>query len=632
MVVSKSIASKTSHYLVLAIFTLVTAALAYTSSRSLRLVKNESENKAALALSAQTSEIEMNIATVQTAVENMIWIVKENKFRPDYMYKVPETMIDYNDIVMGSAVAFEPSYYPSKGYYYAPYMSKNPDGSVTRIQLGNDSYDYFSMDWYRVPATTKKNSWCSPYFDEGGGEVLMTTYSVPLWDDNGNVFAVVTADVSIDAITASLYSLKLTDHSYSIILDSEGKFISHPDKNVLMNETIITLAKSINNDTLVEIGKEMMEGKSGNKVFKLSSGKRYAITFAPLSNGWSSAIISPYEDIFKNYNRVALTLFLVAIFDLLLLLVVIRLIVARMTQPITEMAYTAFNIAKGNFNANLPDVSGHDEITLLRDSLHCMQRSVNSYIHELKATTAAKQHYESELGVASGIQNGMLSKDFSHISSVDLFAMLQPAKEVGGDLYDFFEKDGKFYFAIGDVSGKGVPAAMLMALTKSAYRMVSGLGKTTAETVSLINDMFSDGNKTGMFVTMFLAELDIATGQMRYCNAGHNPIMIVSPDGSARFLKARPNLAAGVFAGFNYVEETLTLEKGSRLLLYTDGVTEAEKADQSQYGEDALLAFAASRPADETSERFVASLFDELKAFADGNDQNDDITIMSIRV
>jgi len=314
----------------------------------------------------------------------------------------------------------------------------------------------------------------------------------------------------------------------------------------------------------------------------------------------------------------------------LLSVVVMVSIIKSQTDPIVELTYKANSIAKGNFKVTIPEFDVDNEIARLRDSFDYLQTSINNIIIDVVNTTANNERIQSELHVASMIQKAMLPKDFPHTRDIDLAAMLSPAKEIGGDLYDFYIEDEKLYFTIGDVSGKGVPAALYMAITRSSFRFSSGMGMKINEIVARINKVFAAGNTSQMFVTMFAGVLDLNTKQLEYCNAGHNPIIIINPDGEANYLHSKyNNIAIGLVEDFPYEMETITLKEGYRILLYTDGVPEAERADQSQYGEQRLLDFANSITRSKSAEDVMDELYRSVSSFTSGNPQNDDITIMS---
>ena len=269
---------------------------------------------------------------------------------------------------------------------------------------------------------------------------------------------------------------------------------------------------------------------------------------------------------------------------------------------------------------------------------HVIRTKTRPVTEELQTTTIANERMESELNVARNIQMGMLNTDFP----TQLHAMLCPAKEVGGDFYDFSLKDDQMYFAIGDVSGKGVPASLMMALTSVIMRFVAGLGLPINTMLERINNSVCKANSHGMFVTLFVARIDLKTGHMEFCNAGHNSIVVIPPDENPYFLKAKPNLAIGLLGDFHYEGESLELKRGTRLIAYTDGVTEAESIIESEneqtiqlYGNDRLLAWAhdiTQKGSVVQEKEVVESLYQSVKDFANGNPQNDDIAIMSLKV
>ena len=310
-----------------------------------------------------------------------------------------------------------------------------------------------------------------------------------------------------------------------------------------------------------------------------------------------------------------------------------RAVINYMTRPISDLSKAVLKMADGNLKAVLPEIKSEDEMRRLHDSFQTMQSSLLEYIDELKTTTVANERIRSDIELARKIQKGMLLKKFPPF----LYAMLIPAKRVGGDLYDFNMKGDQLYFAIGDVSGKGVAASIVMAITRVMLRFVVGMGLPLDETLLRINNSFSESNEMGMFVTMFVARLDLKTGHMDYCNAGHNPILIIPPDAEPYFLRCKANIALGIMGNFTYEAEQIDLKPGTRIIAYTDGVTEAEKADLSQYGEERLVDWAKgivkSFPETSTREKdIVDSLYDSVQAFVEDNPQNDDLTIVSLKL
>ena len=227
---------------------------------------------------------------------------------------------------------------------------------------------------------------------------------------------------------------------------------------------------------------------------------------------------------------------------------------------------------------------------------------------------------------------GMVPKVFPPFpdrKDVDLFAMLIPAKEVGGDLYDFFIADNELYFIVGDVSGKGVPASLVMAVTCRLFRTVSAHCQTPAEIVSALNDALAESNESNMFCTFFIGILDLESGYLQYCNAGHNAPVILTASGEVKFMEVETNLPLGLFGGFSYMGQECTIGKGTSMFLYTDGVTEAENVEKALYSDERLLQ-QLELLRKEAPNAMVDGVLVDIESHVAGADQSDDITIMCL--
>lgn len=370
----------------------------------------------------------------------------------------------------------------------------------------------------------------------------------------------------------------------------------------------------------------MMSGKKGMRKYSRGSKMSFAV-FGPLENGWILSISCDYREVLARTSEMQVILTFIALIGLFLIFISCYTIIRKLTRPLIQFSESAKQIATGDFNTELPVIKSDDEIKQLRDSFDDMQRSLNAYIEDLKNSMAVNERFSSELNVASRIQMAMLPKNFPEHESFDLCALLKPAKEVGGDLYDFLLKDDLLYFAVGDVSGKGVPASMFMAITRSAFHFLVNMGVELDELTSRLNDAICEGNNTGMFVTMFAGCVNLKTGEFKYCNAGHNPTVL-----NGEFLDVKPNIALGLFPGFKYQMQKATVESGSHIILYTDGVTEAERADKQQFGDAALLEWARTHSGLSTQKEACQNLLDTVHIFTEENEQNDDITIMTLKI
>ena len=251
---------------------------------------------------------------------------------------------------------------------------------------------------------------------------------------------------------------------------------------------------------------------------------------------------------------------------------------------------------------------------------------------QLEETTTAKERMESELRVARDIQMSMVPNVFPSIEGIDMYASMIPAKEVGGDLYSYLRKGDKLYFCIGDVSGKGVPASLFMTLVTHGFLTQASTGIAPAEIATRMNAELSENNEMGMFVTMFICMYDLKQGRIEYCNAGHNPPIIGNAEGQYAFLCVKEaNAPIGLWPDLEYVGEEMVLPGGSMMLLYTDGLNEAENSQQEQYGENRMIQLMTSHASQSTRD-IIEALKADTDRFRDGAEQNDDLTLLAFRV
>ena len=251
---------------------------------------------------------------------------------------------------------------------------------------------------------------------------------------------------------------------------------------------------------------------------------------------------------------------------------------------------------------------------------------------QLEETTTAKERMESELRIARDIQMSMVPSTFPEMDGLDMFASMTPAKEVGGDLYNFLRKGDKLYFCIGDVSGKGVPASLFMTLATRGFLTLASTGSTPAEIATRLNAELSENNEMGMFVTMYICRYDLKQHRIEYCNAGHNPPVIGNAEGQYAFLDVKEtNAPIGLWPDLEYVGEEMELSSGSMMLFYTDGLNEAENRQQEQFGDDRLLEILRAIHY-ENARQAIEAIEAVVEKHRDGAEPNDDLTMMCIKL
>ncbi len=584
-------------------------------------------------LTIAASSIDHNLLAVETAIENNEWLVMNSLDDEEKLYEITRKIVSDNEEICGCAIAFKP-YYFQRRYFFSPYSYVGADSLIYSKQLGTEDYDYQFMDWFQIPFLLRKPVWSEPYFDEGGADVVMATYSYPLIDTWGDVFAVMTADYPLTGIVDLVNQIHPYENSFAFLVSRNGTYVAHKDTSLIFTHTVLSNALDQGYNELYEAGLDMLNSGIGYREMRMKGEGNKYLSYMPLHNKWSMAIVNSDMDVLGRSYIMLFIIIALMVFGLVLLYIFTRQSVKKKLQPLVLFTEAANEVAKGDFKYALPEVKTKDEMRTLRDSFAYMQDSIVKYIADLKETMGAKERIESELRIAADIQRGMVPSvfpPFPERNDLDIFAVLSPAKEVGGDLYDYFIRDNKFYFTIGDVSGKGVPAAIFMAIARSAFRYIGASAESASDLMTKLNDSISQGNQSNMFITMFAGILDLATGDIQFCNAGHNPGVLISPDGKAEYVEVKNNLVVGVMDGFPFSGQSMKIERGSTLLLYTDGVTEAENSVKELYSEERLQAFCSNNSFD-TGEELIGALVADIKKFTNGEDQNDDITILTIKL
>lgn len=586
-------------------------------------------------LSNIATEISGQLMSVETTINQSVWVLEEQIQHPDSLHKIIQSVLKNNPLIVGSGIAFAPDYYKNKGKYFMPYASYSDKekGEIVCQLRGSQNYDYPCMDWYLIPKLLKKEYWSEPYFDNGGGNIILSTFSKPLYDKRGDFYAVFIASISLSQFTDSVSNMKPYPTSYTYLVSRNSNFLTHPDRNKIMNETLFSEAFATHNKAQEMVGREMVAGRTGTKRIDNQGTDSYAFYTTIPHIGWSVCTVCPSQIILEELDSTSRTIIYTFLLGLLVLFLIVYTIIRRLVRPLEKFSESAREIATGRFDVQISQVHSNDEIRDLHDSLVYMQQSLSKYVAELKETTAHKERIESELSIAREIQMGMIPKIFPPYPDrhdVDLHAVLHPAKEVGGDLYDFYMDGNRLYFLIGDVSGKGIPASLFMAITRSLFRTLSQQVVSPAKIVMEMNNSIADNNESNMFVTLIVGILDLETGVVKICNAGHNPPILIHPDGKVSFLEFNTQLFVGVMEGNHYVDEEITLEKGTKIFLYTDGVTEAENAEKELYGDDKLIETLTVQAASDvrtTVNVIVESISEHVKEA----EASDDLTILLIQ-
>jgi sigma-B regulation protein RsbU (phosphoserine phosphatase) len=609
----------------------------YLYSRRI-LLKNVEDNARNMAL-ATTNRIDKILHSMEVATTNLATFLQHTAYDDKQrLLGLIRSFVECNPEIYGSAFAFEPYAYDKDSLYFSPYFYKS-EGETKFTYIGGEGYHYFYWTWYQLPKELNRPVWNEPYYDEGAGNITMSTFSVPMYKSvsgRRKFLGVLTADISLEWLQEIVSSIKIFESGYGFLISRNGTFVTHPFKELIMHETIFSVAEGRGDTQLREIGREMIKGKTGFVPFtSIVTERRCWMAFCPVpSTGWSLAVIYPQDELMAdvvNMNRTVFLLFLVGFF---LLLGVIVFNARSITRPLRVLARATRVISTGNLDAEFPLIKSRDEVGNLSESFITMKDSLKRYIKDLTETTAAKERIESELKIAREIQMSIIPKIFPPFPDrpeFDIYAFIEPAKEVGGDLYDFFFVDDKHMcFMIGDVSGKGVPASLFMAVTKTLFKANTGEGVRPDEILTRLNNELSRDNESCMFVTIFCGILNTKTGEVLYSNAGHNPPLLLSQEKEAEYLDISDSIAVGAIEGLSFKTEKLVLHPGESLFMYTDGVTEAVNIANELFSEKRLLD-SLSGLREKPIKDIVSSQLEKIEDFSKGAPQADDITMMIIK-
>ena len=611
-------------------------ALGFLFFQSRDAVREEAVNHAMQILDKTSLRVEGILNRVEVASNMTTWLVQRHPDKPDSMFVYSRGMLLNNSDFYNCSIAFEPYYFKDKGRYFSAYTKHDGD-SIRTIQGGSDKYQYFFMDWYLMPMLLDKPCWTEPYMDYDvatNTSEMVTSFCQTIKNHHGQKIGVINTSLSISWLSQTISATKPYPNSYSIMIGRGGTYFVHPDTTKITRQTIYTQTIEKPDTALEALGHAMQRGEEGMK-HMIIDGEDCYVFYKPLGQtGCSMAIVCPEKDVFSSFNRLRQSVMAIVIIGLLLMLYLFIRIITRELNPLRRLAQEAETIASGQFEAELPDFQRIDEIGQLSHSFADMQQSLVKYIEELKETTAQKASIERDLHIASDIQKGMLPEKFptkADCDDVQIYASLTPAKDVGGDLFDFYFRDEKLFFCIGDVSGKGVPASLFMAVTRAVFRTVSAHESMPDQIVTTMNKTMVDMNKTLMFVTLFVGVLDLPTGRLHYCNAGHDaPLLVGAGVGE---LPCDSNIPVGFMPTWKYTLQEALISPGTTIFLFTDGLTEAMNADCALFQMNRINEVALNALSTQQLEphQLIEQMTAAVHEFVGDAEQSDDLTMMAIQ-
>jgi len=365
------------------------------------MIRKHVEQQAQSLARATVNRVDNLLGATAKIPENLAEFLEHSPYTQAQLLRVVRAVVESNPEVYGSAVAFEPFAFDAHSRYFAPYWYRDHDQVVYR-PLGSDTYNYFTMDWYQVPKELGHAAWSEPYFDEGGGGIIMATYSVPFYKTEGaarRFMGVVTVDVSLQSLQAIVASIRISQSGYAFLLSRTGVFVTHPLRRLIMNESIFSVAEARKDLRLREIGRAMIQGKSGFvPTTALDSDKPCWMAYAPVATtGWSLAAVYPQHELMADLTRLNRIVPAIAGTGTVLLLIVVVSVARSITKPLTALTRASDEVAHGHLDAALPAVRTRDEVGRLTAAFGRMQHDLKRHITDLQEASAAQARAAAQL-------------------------------------------------------------------------------------------------------------------------------------------------------------------------------------------------------------------------------------------
>ena len=550
------------------------------------------------------------------------------------------------------------------GYLICIDTLPDEQGIVTFTKEFNETYDPRERPWYKAVEKAGKTVVTDYYLSADG--LLSIDCATPYYDSEG--FAGVAAvGASLESLYQQVTEDKLGNTNINFTLSDKGEVVlsSSTTGTFSVSEDHRDLRKSADASLAKEIV-NMTSGKSDVALVNVD-GKEFYLAYSPMpSIGWSYGTLIQRDEVIQPANvaksiilkqskefAVALQSFYMQhlkhiIISLVVIILLLFGISIKTTKvfigPIVKLTDGVKEIAKGDLDKKL-DIKTGDEIEVLADSVNNMTRDLKEYMRHFSNAAAEKERIATELNVAQNIQSGMLPSvepDFSNRKEFDLAATMIPAKEVGGDFYDFYMYDeNHLVVTVADVSGKGVGAALFMVIAKTLLKDLTLIASSTSpagqepDLLSIVeraNKFLYDNNEERMFVTVFYGILNLKTGEFVYVNAGHNPPMVrYQKEGKFSFIKnEKRNPVLGIKRKIKYQEYRLMLSPGDKLFFYTDGITEAMSGQREQFNENRLKS-ALDKISDESkANEILSTVYKAVKDHVGDAEQSDDMTMLGL--
>jgi sigma-B regulation protein RsbU (phosphoserine phosphatase) len=628
----RSLTTRLIVWTLLSVGAVYTATVVVSNTLARRMAISAAEREAANETEAAVSHVDDVLHSIEErtlALGEALSVLAPGRDDADRLLR---RFVEGDPDVHGGAIARVPG---PRGERQALYYHRAPDGSgrLEPEDLASEAYRYWEHGWFRETLASAKPLWTEPYQDTGGGEAWMVTFAVPFGPADGAPAGIVTADVRLQRLDSIVEEIELGRRGFGLLVSRSGHIVAASEgERVDHAATVLQQARPEARVWLEPISRKVAAGEPGFARVE-REGRPFRLTYRPVRRaGWTLATLYPEDELLSGVSRLRVVQASLGLVGLGLLALVVVLLSRRITRPISGLAASAATIARGDLDAPLPLIESRDEVGALARAFHHMRDSLKEYIRNLQETTAAKERLEGELRAARRIQAAMLPEPAAGGpgEGYELAATLVPARAVGGDLFDHFLDGSRVFFLVGDVSGKGIGAALFMARAKTVFETEASREADPGALLARVNRSLCRDNDAGMFVTAVAGVLDVSSGEVAFALAGHDPPVLVPAAAPPTALSADGGRVLGLIEASAFPVNRLRLGPGDAIVLFTDGVSEAQDTSGGFFGVERIVATATPLPR-ETAPGLTGKLLAAVRAFAGEAPQSDDITILTLR-
>lgn len=582
----KTTAYRLSIYISMAIITVLTAFIIIAYQFSYRILK-ENIDKNAISLSSEVIlKVRDNVVAAQEIASN---IGDQIPFyaRFNSIELLISGLIQKYPFVQSIHVELDKDEFPYEKKYYSTVRKGN------EIILSSDKQNSIKckeeQDVFNSMLSSEKFGWSDPYYC-GINNRVVSSFIMPIIlpaDDSSFIKGgYISVELSLNYLNKIISNTKVGERGYTFLISQNGTYITHPDEAKILFENIFNLAVNEHASSADSIRVVLSRGQSGSTIGypEYLNFEKSWVYFSPiLENNWTLIIIRPFAELYHDLQVMLLRLILISLLGLVVIFILINFIINKLMSPLSQLISKIHEFSLGK-----DKIKSKNEVVSLTKSLNQLQIWVERNKLSEEQTNIQFRKFRSDLKQASEIQQSIIPNTFPPFperNEIEISATYKPALVISGDLFEyFFVDDDHLLITIGDVSGKGIPAAMFMGV---AHTLLQGrsFGRKANQIVKEINEELADKNQNQFFLTLFVGILNVKTGVLNYCNAAHTSTKILRNGDDLEELSDTHGLPLGLYSGREYQDSSTKLEINDTLILYTDGVTDLVDEYDNHYGE-----------------------------------------------